>query len=186
MSDNNPYEVSAECTGGSAAIDGIAAGGFQIDGDRIVCGKAVALPPICIWTGAREDLIQITTVAQFGSWKLVIRNHQVRCVCFIRRPIFERRRIIRQAGTILSVLGISAMVGLPFLFVDTPGSGRIIALGFFGGLLTLVAGSILNRLAEIRLSITRHRAGQYWVLGLRPPFFKQLHALILDAQAKGQ
>lgn len=186
MSDNNPYEVSAECTGGSVALEGIAPGGFRIDGDRIICGKAVAMPAICIWTGAKDDLIQITTVAQFGSWQLVIHNHQVRCVCFIKRSIFDRRRVLRQAGTVLCVLGIASMVGLPFLFVDTANSGGLAALGFFGGLLTLVVGSVLNRQGEIRLLITRHRAGQYWVRGLRPPFFKELHALILEAQAKAK
>lgn len=181
MSDNNPYEVSAECTGGSVALDGIASGGFRIDGTRIVCGKAVALPPICIWTGAREDLAQITTVAQFGSWKLVVHNHQVRCVCFIQRRIYERRRTIRQTATVLCVLGIAAMVGLPFLFVDTVGSGPTVAFCFFGGLLTLVAGSVLSRFGEIRLTITRHRSGQYWVRGLQPAFFSELQSLIRDA-----
>jgi hypothetical protein len=185
-SNPNPYEVSAECTGGSFAMDGVAAGGFGIDGHQIVCGSSVALPPICILTGAGDDVVQITAVAQFGSWKLVIRNHQVRCACFVQRAIYDRRRVLRQIGTALCVLGIAGMVGLPFLFVDTAGSGPTFALCFFGGLLTLVAGSILSRHSEIRLTIARHRAGQYWVRGLHPAFFSALQALILDVQPKAK
>lgn len=178
MTEDNPYSVSPECIGGVNANEGFPVGGFQIDGDRIVCGSSVALPPICVFTGAKDDLIQLTSVVQYGSWRLVIRQHSVRCLFFVSRSQYSQHQLFRRAGTAGMILGLATMLGGPFLVSGSSVAGILFLLGLlFAGI-----GFIVAYFGELRLWIVRHRGNQYWIGGLRPKFFAELQGLIESAQ----
>lgn len=176
MSEENPYSVSPECIGGENAREGVPSGGFVVDGDKIICGNSVGLPPICIFTGLRDDLVPLTVVAQYSSWRLVIRQHSVRCLLFVRRSLYQQHRRNRIGGTVLAVLGLFVMFGGPILLVAPP-------VTFLLGIVLVVLGFILTQTQQVVLWIHRHRGNQYWIEGIRPQFFSALEELVKTAQS---
>ncbi|MBL8809346.1 MAG: hypothetical protein JNM43_04135 [Planctomycetaceae bacterium] len=178
MTEDNPYSVSPECIGGMNAQEGLPVGGFQIDGDRIVCGNSVALPPICVFTGAKDDLIQLTSVAQYGSWRLVVRQHSVRCLYYVSQTLHSQHQMFRRVGSGSIALGFATMLGGPFLASESSLGGFLFLLG----LLIAVVGFVVSYFGDLRLWIVRHRGNQYWIGGLRPKFFAELQRLVEGAQ----
>ncbi len=55
----NPYEVTSEYSKYEPQNLGYQPNQFYVDGTLIMCGPEVILPPVCVRTGERENLVEV-------------------------------------------------------------------------------------------------------------------------------
>ncbi len=170
MNDDNPYAVSDLCIGGAdAAADIVDGTGFLVDGDRIVCGARVVLPPVCLFTGATEDLTPVTVMTQFPSFRIVVVQRQCHMTWWIARGEQRRRRIKSLACFAAGVVAV--LLFLAGLTMQPPVSAMMVLSGF-----VLFFGSIV---ALIRFTWTpvvdRFRSpNTYWIRGLPADYLTRI------------
>jgi len=115
--DENPYEVlNVDISPPNAEF--AVPNWYRVEGDRLVCGPAVQLPPICIFAGATEDLELCPVQAQFGSFRLVIIQRTCSIEYFVSRKEHKRRgriSLLLLCGFLLSGLTILAGIVLESL-----------------------------------------------------------------------
>ena len=154
-------------------------GGFAvIDGDRILCGKVVQLPPVCVVTGYTHDVVSYHESLCFPWYRLVVSQRWVQCHYFVHRSIHDRRTSIRRMVSVMLGLGwlllfAPLMIGLAGL--DVRGGSYL--LSPMGGLM-LLAGRLLTAVFRSRLQLTsRFNSQQNLLSGFSPEFFRGLAAL---------
>lgn len=172
MSTSNPFEVIGEQ---GPAVDSLHSPGWfaVVQGNRIACGRIVQLPPICIHTGAVDDLLPFSSVVQVPAFRLVLRNYQVNCHYYLHESVASRRTLILRIGAIMTIGGLLMLILCPFLLTNQP-AGIIVALGIPIALL----GRLVARFADPGLLIDSTGPAESYVLrGFKPPFFKALAEL---------
>ena len=170
VSSENPFEVS-RVLGDTAIFQKAYASpyDFDLEGNLIVCGSHLILPPICVHTGATEDLVEVQRHTVFPSMRLVVVQRFCYVVMFMARSEQARRR------KIASVLGVITAIGFALLMAAILLKRRQTAILFPIGL--LIAGLsllVLNR-HNLPLKLVRYQApGMYWVRGFPKAFLAQL------------
>ena len=143
-----------------------------VDGRYILCYKRVSLPPVCVVTGKRDDLIPISESLSFRWYRVIVRQHWVLCHCFLHRSIHRRRSRIQRTSLLLRGLGFCLFflpLGQDALGFELPNAAITcligIALFILGSLLVLLFASSSLRIASV---IDRR---QYLLTGFNPAFF---------------
>ncbi len=167
--DKNPYEVlnvDISPPGGEIAVQNW----YAVEGDRLVCGPAVQLPPICICTGTTEDLELCPVQAQFGSFRLVIIQRTCSIEYFVSRKEHKRRgriSLLLLCGFLLSGLMILAGIVLESLLV--------VILSLFLVIIAFVMLITFSLTQSVSLKITRYEApGVFRIKGFPKPFLALL------------
>jgi hypothetical protein len=93
---------------------------FRVEGNLLVCGPQVVLPAICIHWLLDEDLKPVRVRVGYSFMKLVVEARFCEITFFESRRIRKGRLLLRWmgsimfiAGTILFLLPVSAVVGMP-------------------------------------------------------------------------
>jgi len=177
MTTDNPF-AAPEVLGESQTALG--PGGFSVvDGERILCGKVVQLPPVCVVTGHTYDLVSYHESLCFPWYRIVISQRWVQCHYFVHRSIDDRRKSIRRIAAVVSVLGWILLFAplLIGLFGMSIGGGRILMAAPAGGLM-LLFGRLLTVVIRSRLQLTfSFHSEQNLLSGFSPEFFRSLAAL---------
>lgn len=170
VSSDNPLEVS-RVLGDTAIFQKAYASpyDFDLEGHLIVCGSHLILPPICVYTGATEDLVEIQRHTVFPSMRLVVVQKFCYVVMFIARSEQARR------AKIASFLGVITVIGIALLIVALLLKERETAILFPIGLLIASLSLVLSNRNNLPLKLVRYRApGIYWVRGFSKAFLAQL------------
>ena len=167
--EQNPYEVLAV---DSKLPPGFAtnANWYAVEDALLVCGTGVELPGICVFTGATEDLVQCTKVAQFASFRLVITQR----ACLIKYFVSRKEQKRRTRNLVLFVcafflFGVLMVAGI---------AAKSEAITVFGLVLTSIAGMVLMIVAviqELNLRMAGYEApGIFRIRGFPKPFLAKL------------
>lgn len=147
-------------------------GYFAVDGQRILCGRSVQLPPVCVVTGKKEDLYSQSESICFPWYRLVISQRWVDCHFFVHRTVHARRVFVRRVAGILLAIGWLLLIG-PFVLALL-GIFNAVGMVPIGGLLLLV-GRLTVVLSGSRLrlaaAVDNERA---LISGFSPEFFAGL------------
>lgn len=172
MSTSNPFEVIGEQ---GPAVDSLHSPGWfaVVQGNRIACGRIVQLPPICIYTGAVDDLLPFSSVVQVPAFRLVLRNYQVNCRYYLHKSVASQLTLTRRIGALMTIGGLLMFILCPFLLTNQP-AGILVALGILIALL----GRLVAWFADPGLLIdSTGPADSYVLRGFKPPFFQSLNEL---------
>ena len=172
MSTSNPFEVIGEQ---GPEVDSLHSPGWfaVVQGNRIACGRIVHLPPICIHTGAVDDLSPFSSVVQVPAFRLVLRNYQVNCRYYLHKSVASQLTLTRRIGALMTIGGLLMLILCPFLLNGQP-AGIIAALGIPIALL----GRLVAWFADPGLLIdSTGPADSYVLRGFKPPFFQSLNEL---------
>jgi hypothetical protein len=180
VNSENPFEVS-RVLGGTTIYQKTYASpyDFDLEGNLIVCGSHLILPPICVHTGATEDLVEIQKHTVFPSMKLVVVQKFCYVIMFMARSEKVRREKIASALSVITTIGVALLVAA-LLF-----KGRWMAILFPTGLLIASLSLVLLNRHNLPLKLVRYRApGVYWVRGFSKSFLAQLAREKLNALAE--
>jgi len=172
MSTDNPFEVIG---GHGPEIDALRPPGWfvVVDGNRIACGRLVQLPPICIKTGATDNLSPFSSIVQVPAYRLVLRQYQVNCHYYLHESVASQLTLTRRIGGLITISGLLMLILSPFLLTGPP--AIIAALGIPIALLGKVAASF----ADPRLRIDSTGPANTFVLrGFESPFFQTLAEIV--------
>jgi len=164
--DENPFAVAESCTGAQAAASPVELDRFRVDGDRLVCGRSVRLPMICVYTGAMEDLIAVSQNSQYPSMKLVLRQRTCRLTYFVDRTENRRRDLTRIVCVIAGLLGgVFAGIGM------TMTAGWL----FLAGIFIIALTSIVFSRLRPPLRLVKFRApDMFWIRGFPLSYLQRL------------
>lgn len=147
-----------------------------VDGRRILCGRRVRLPPVCVLTGRTENLVSQHESLSFPWYRLVVSQRLVDCHYFVHRSVFARRVWWRRIAAAVRITGWTLLLGPPFLVCGGLASG-LLALVPIAGLLLLVGRAIValsgGRL-RVDAVIDRQRT---LISGFSAEFFNSMAAL---------
>jgi hypothetical protein len=144
-------------------------GYFVVDGQRILCGRTVQLPPVCVVTGKKEDLFPQRESICFPSFRLVVSQRWVDCHFFVHRTVHARRVFVRRVAGILLAIGWLLLIG-PFVLALL-GIFNAVGMVPIGGLLLLV-GRLTVVLSGSRLRVAAAVDNQRALIsGFSPEFF---------------
>jgi hypothetical protein len=176
MTTENPFAVP-EALGEPNAV--LEPSGFAvIDGERILCGGVVQLPPVCVVTGCTNDLVSCHESLCFPWYRLVVSQRWVQCHYFVHRSIHDRRTWIRRMSSVVLALGwILLFAPLLIGLLGWTARGDTALLSLTGGLM-LLSGRLLMAVFRSRLQLTSSLQSQQNLLsGFSPEFFRGLAAL---------
>ncbi len=142
---------------------------FDLEGSLVVCGSHLILPPICVYTGVTEDLVEIQRHTVFPSMKLVINQRSCNVITYVTRSErYRRAKFMLIFGTIC-VLGF-AMIMAPILL-----RWRQLAILLPVGIVATALSVLLLNRWNMPLQLVRYKApGIYWVRGFSKAFLAQL------------
>lgn len=169
MSTDNPFEVIG---GHGPEIDPRRPPGWFaiVDENRIACGRYLQLPPICIKTGATDNLSSHSKVVQVPAFRLVLRQYQVNCSFYLHESVARRLTGIRRIGALLTIGGLLTLILIPFVLTGAP-AGILAVLSIPVALL----GRVVATFAEPRLYIDSTRPMDTYVLrGFDQQFIQSL------------
>ncbi|MEY4186285.1 MAG: hypothetical protein ACOVRM_15390 [Planctomycetaceae bacterium] len=172
MSTDNPFEVIG---GHGAEVDVPQTPGWftVVDGNRIACGRLVQLPPICIKTGATENLSPFSSVVQVPAFRFVLTNYQVHCHYYLSQSIARRLTYTRRIGRLITLSGLLMLLVMPFI-LNGATAGIMAGLG----VPVAVLGSFVATFAEPGLRIHSTGPANTFVLrGFAAAFFRVLAEL---------
>ncbi|MFM7056380.1 MAG: hypothetical protein ACKO2P_05595 [Planctomycetota bacterium] len=145
---------------------------FVVDGQRILCGRSVQLPPVCVVTGQTQDLFPQRASLCFPWYRLVISQRWVDCHFFVHRTVHTRRMFMYRLTRAILAIGWILLV-CP-VALTCLGAVNVIGLGPIGGLLLLI-GRLLTVLSGSRLKLTAAVDRQRSLIsGFSPAFFEGL------------
>jgi hypothetical protein len=170
VSSENPFEVSRVLSDTVNFQKAYASPyDFDLEVNLIVCGSHLILPPICVYTGATEDLVEIQRHTVFSSMRLVVVQRVCYVVTFMARSEQARRR------KVVTVLGVITAIGSALLIAAFLLKGRQTAILFPIGLLIVGLSLLLLNHHNLPLKLMRYRApGIYWVGGFSKAFLARL------------
>ena len=166
MLDETPFAVAESCTGAQVAASLATVNDFRVDGDLLVCGRAVRLPEICLYTGATEDLIAVTQFSQYPSMKLVLRQRTCGLTYYVDRSKKGSRDVKRIVCVIGGLFGgVVAGIGM------TKTTGWLFLAGIF---IIAVASIVFSRLRP-PLGLVKFRApDMFWIRGFPLSYLQRL------------
>ena len=170
MTNDNPFAVPAFPDEQGERLS--PPGYFAVDGRRILCGRTVQLPPVCVVTGQKEDLFPQRESICFPWYRVVISQRWVDCHFFVHRTVHARRVFVRRVASILLAIGWLLLIG-PFVLAV---SGIFNAVGMvpIGGLLLLI-GRLTTVMSGSRLRLAAAVDNQRALIsGFSPEFFTGL------------
>lgn len=173
----NPFEVS-QVLGDNAIPQAPYASpyDFDLEGNLIVCGSHLILPPICVHTGVTEDLVEIQRHTVFPSMKLVINQRSCYVISYVTRSEQSRRERIATMFGVITTIGFMLMVAAWLL------KQRQTAILFPIGLVIAGVSLLLLHRHNLTLTLVRYKApGLYWVRGFSKAFLAQLAMYKLNA-----
>lgn len=173
MSTDNPFEVIG---GHGPEFDALRPPGWfvVVDGNRIACGRLVQLPPICIKTGATDNLSAFSSIVQVPAYRLVLRQYQVNCHYYLHESVASQLTLTRRIGALMTISGLLMLILSPFLLTGPP-AGIIAALGIPIALLGKVVASFAN--PGLRIDSTGP-ADTFVLRGFESPFFQTLAEIV--------
>jgi hypothetical protein len=168
MNSSNPFAVIDVAQPADAA--GRSPHWFTIvDGRCIGCGRQVQLPPVCIHTGAVQQITPWITGVRFPAYRLILRQQQVQCQYYLHNSIGSRMRLLRRIGGLLTFAGLASLFA-PVVFA----SSVAVIMAALGVPISLI-GRLIASFAEPGLRIHRYGPDGTFVLrGIRKPFFDTL------------
>jgi hypothetical protein len=169
--EQNPYEVLNVDPAPLSNVTN-SSNWFTVEGDLLVCGAFVILPEICVFTGATEDLVVRTAVAQYPSFRLVIFRRECRIQYYLTQAEDSKRRRI----SFLTTGGI--IFGLMLMFASIPtGMYVLLAIGPILSLILWFVKFLLNAAVGLNLCIAGFKAPRtYRIRGFPMPFLATLAA----------
>lgn len=183
----NPYQVANDYSQEPQQSNGYSPTQFYVDGSQIICGKEVMLPPVCVRTGEREDLVEVRRKAIYyvhpavyvaligGLIPLLILYMILRKKVVVSFYLSRRVRNRRMIGMVLGlVLFISSFFTIPVMAEMRVNEG-VGLLAFIGMMFT---GLILLLMNQSAITAKRHQNGSiFWLAGFKPAFFNTLRSM---------
>ena len=193
VDEENPYAVPESVSGFAppVAVAGLPPDRFYVDGNLIMCGKSVVLPPICIITGETEDVVLIKkTVTWVSKWIyitllagvliLLIVYLILRKECKTSYYLSWRLRNRQRWMTFGAFVGFFVGFGLIITgVVNSQVPEILVPLG----LISLIASLVLLFLGKPPLKAVRQENGvKFWLKGFKQPFFDKLRVMYANGE----
>jgi len=154
----NPFAVSELFQGSRNSVELEDPCRYQVEGDCLICGGTVRLPPVCPFTLQTDDLVPRTFQARYPTFRIVLVRRKCQIHYVVSRRVAWYDTILRTGCITAMVLGI-----LLILFVG-PNSGAA------GGLLIIGAVVLVNA-RRLALSLRDYRPpGRYYIQGFSNKF----------------
>lgn len=184
----NPYEVTSEYSKYEPQNLGYQPNQFYVDGTLIMCGPEVILPPVCVRTGERENLVEVRKKAICyvhpavylallgGLIPLLILYLILRKKVVVTYSMSRRVRNRRLLGMITGLLlFFSSFIVAPVLldqFRFNEGIGLLLFI------VMMLTGLIMLLMNQAPITAKRHQKGStFWLSGFKPAFFETLRSI---------
>ncbi|MCA9060413.1 MAG: hypothetical protein KDA85_18010 [Planctomycetaceae bacterium] len=187
MDPTNPSAQMPAPSNPYAAPDHLAIAGsdprITVEGNLIVGGKHMELPPICVVTGETEDLVSYQKKLTFApGWVYVglLINLIVLIILYfafrkqnsihyyVSRQVHNKKRNRKLIGVLLLLALIADLVYI--VTQNPPQVPELIVVP-----VTFIASIVFFALGRAPLKIVRHERGErFWIKGSRPPFLAAL------------
>jgi hypothetical protein len=164
----NPFAVSELCTGSqnSKVLEDPLR--YQIEGDCLICGDTVRLPPVCPFTLQTDDLVPRTFQARYPTFRIVLIGRECQIHYSVSRRVAGYDTLLRIGCVTAMLLGI-----LLILFVG-PRSGPT----FVAGIVLVFGAVILVNVRRLALTLHAYRPpGRYYIRGFSHEFLAECKRL---------
>jgi hypothetical protein len=170
VTSDNPFEVSRVLGDNSPSANPYASPyDFDLEGNLIVCGSHLILPPICVHTGETQDLVEIQRHTVFPSMRLVVNQRSCYVITYMTRSEQSRRERTAFIYRVITTIGSLLMVAALLL------RQKQTAVLFPAGLVICGLSLLLLHRHNLPLQLVRYNApGIYRVRGFSKAFLAHL------------